>query len=68
MPFQKREKKHSKLEKQAREEHKGKEEQWILKRGIKQIQMKNEFKYADISFMHNHTLHDTLHRMYVYLK
>ena len=30
---------------------------------------KSEFKRSDISFMHNHTLHDTLHQIYVfYLK
>ena len=29
--------------------------------------MKNEFKCSDVSFMHNHTLHDTLHQMYVFL-
>ena len=29
--------------------------------------MKNEFKCSNISFMHNHTLHDTLHRIYVFL-
>ena len=34
---------------------------------IKQIQMKNEFKCSNISFMHNHTLHDTLHQIYVFL-
>ena len=37
------------------------------KKGIKRIQMKNEFKCSDISFMHNHTLHGTLHHMYVFL-
>ena len=31
--------------------------------------MKNEFKCSDISFMHNHTLYDILHQVYVlYLK
>ena len=31
--------------------------------------MKNDFKCSDISFMHNHTLHDPLHQIYVsYLK
>ena len=30
--------------------------------------MKNESKYSNVSFMHNHTLHDTSHQMYVYLK
>ena len=29
--------------------------------------MKNEFKYLDMSFMHDHTLHDTLHQAYVFL-
>ena len=37
------------------------------KKGIKQIQMKNEFKCLDISFMHNHTLHGTLPQVYVFL-
>ena len=34
---------------------------------MKQVQMKNEFKYSDISFMHNHALHGTLHQIYVFL-
>ena len=29
--------------------------------------MKNEFKCSDISFMHDYTLHGTLHRAYVFL-
>ena len=29
--------------------------------------MKNEFKSSNISSMHDHTLHDTLHRIYVFL-
>ena len=37
-------------------------------KGLKQIQMKNKFKCANISFMHNHTLHDTLHHIYVFLQ
>ena len=28
---------------------------------------KNEFKCSNISFMHNHTLHDRLHQIYVFL-
>ena len=28
---------------------------------------KNEFKCSNISFMHNHTVHDTLHQIYVFL-
>ena len=34
---------------------------------MKQIQMKNEFKCSDSSFMHNHTLHGILHQVYVFL-
>ena len=29
--------------------------------------MKNEFKCSDILFMDNHTLHGTLHQVYVFL-
>ena len=29
--------------------------------------MKNEFKCSNISFMHNHTLHGTLHQVYIFL-
>ena len=29
--------------------------------------MKIEFKCADISFTHNHTLHGTLHQVYIFL-
>ena len=63
----KRGQKRSKSEKQARKEPRGKEEQWILKRRIKQIQVKNESKCSGISFMHNHTLHVILHQIFVFL-
>ena len=29
--------------------------------------MKNKFKSSDISSIHDHILHDTLHRIYVFL-
>ena len=29
--------------------------------------MKNEFKCSNISFMHDHALHGTLHQIYVFL-
>ena len=29
--------------------------------------MKNEFKCSNMSFMHNYTLHGTLHQVYVFL-
>ena len=29
--------------------------------------MKDKFKCLNISFMHNHTLHDTLYQIYVFL-
>ena len=67
MFFSKRRQEHSKSEKQARKERMGEEEQRILKQRNKTNSNEKEFKYSDMSFMHDHTLHDTLHRIYVFL-
>ena len=31
-----------------------------------EINQKNEFKCSDIAFIHKHTLHDTLHQVYMF--
>ena len=64
--FSKSGQKHNKSEKQTRKSTRAKKNSKILKkRNTTSLNEKNKSK--DVSFMHNHTLHDTSHQIYVLL-